>query len=64
MVNSDWTPEEEEAWRELERSRCPSPEQTIAAAARTNVGYIYLCRLCGQHHVTALTSTGLDAAHL
>lgn len=62
MVN-DWTPEEEEAWRDMER-RCPTEAQTLAAAERTNVGYIYLCRLCGQHHVTALASGALGAAHL
>lgn len=59
MVDPDWTPEEEDAWRELERQRCPTEAQTLAAAKRTNVGYVYLCRVCGGHHVTPLASTAL-----
>jgi hypothetical protein len=55
VVDPDWTPEEENAWRELER-RCPTAAQTLAAAKRTNVGYVYLCQFCGEHHITELAS--------
>ena len=55
MVAPDWTPEEEDAWRELER-RCPTEAQTLAAAKQTNVGYVYLCQFCGEHHITELAS--------
>ena len=54
MVDPDWTPEEEDAWRDLERRRCPTVAQTLAAAKRTNVGYVYLCRFCGEHHIMEL----------
>jgi hypothetical protein len=54
-VVTDWTPEEEEAWREIER-RCPSPAQTLASAKRTNVGYIFKCEFCGDYHVKELAS--------
>lgn len=52
---TDWTPEEEEAWREIER-RCPGPAQTLASAKQTNVGYVYLCAFCGDYHVKELAS--------
>jgi len=55
MVELNWTPEEEEAWCEIER-RCPSPAQTLASAKQVNVGYVYLCKFCDDYHVTELAS--------
>ena len=52
---TDWTPEEEEAWRELER-RCPTKEQTLQLAQTLDGGVVYLCRFCGDYHVKPLPS--------
>lgn len=50
----DWTPEEEEAFKELERRLCPTPSETLQQAARLPVAEIYACEMCGEYHVRSL----------
>lgn len=53
---TDWTPQEEEAWSALP-STCPTPQQTLEAARAIREGYVYLCAVCGEHHVSRLSSS-------
>ena len=53
---TDWTPQEEEAWAALTATPCPTPEESIELARRLNVGYIYYCLVCDDHHVRRLPS--------
>ena len=57
---TDWTPEEEEAWRELEQ-RCQSKNDTLRLAQVIEVGEVYLCPECGDYHVRALPSAAPSA---
>lgn len=52
----NWTPEEEEAWRELEK-RCASKEETLQLAQVIEIGEIYYCRRCLDYHVKPLPSS-------
>jgi uncharacterized radical SAM superfamily Fe-S cluster-containing enzyme len=57
---TDWTPQEEEAWSALSSalsSTCPTPQQTLEAAQAIREGYVYLCAVCGEHHVSRLSSS-------
>lgn len=54
---TDWTPQEEEAWGTLKPSVCLTPQQTLKAAQAIREGYIYLCAVCGEHHVSRLPSS-------
>ena len=48
---NDWTAEEEEAFKDLERRLCRSTEETLSLVERLPVAEIYACEICGEHHV-------------